>query len=387
MYAPGATMAISLSMPLRDEPYDDLICEAFFGGLLPESDSVRNVIAKRYGISARNTFSLLKAIGYDCAGAISFHDVSDEVIAQNEIRFSGRIVTEKELASHIEDLPIRPLFIGLDGMRLSLAGAQNKAAVCIIENEIALPENGCPTTHILKPEVSHFEGMVENEYFCLRLANRLGLSAPEVELRKTNQYKFLLIKRYDRLLKNNSVQRLHQEDFCQASGCLSTQKYQNEGGPSFKDCFSLLEYVTQPAVDKDRLISVALFNYLIGNRDAHGKNFSLLYGKNNHIRLAPFYDLVCTGIYPDLTGKMAMKIGSQYDAEEIFPHDWKKFCESIHYSYSELVKLLEKTSSQLIASAYEERREMEEKKISHPVLDKIIEFIEKNIKMVKRKLQ
>lgn len=378
-YNKNAFMSISTSMPIREEPYGEQPCEAYFGGLLPESDTAKQLIGKRYGVSPYNSFGLLRAIGYDCAGAISCHAIDDPVIHQRSVPLTGKIITKDELYERIKELPKKPLFMDIEGLRLSLAGVQDKAAICLIDNQIALPEDGCPTTHILKPASPHFDGIAENEYFVMKIAKRIGLSVPNVELRKIKDITFLLIERYDRHIKNNFIERIHQEDFCQASGVLTSRKYQNEGGPSLKDCFGLLNNTTQPAIDRNRLASAVIYNYLIGNMDAHGKNFSLLYHSTSSIRLAPFYDIVCTRVYEKLTIKMAMKIGSKYDADDVLPRHWKQLSEETNYRYLALANLIETLGNQIKQAALEEKKELKAKGVKHSIIDKIIDFAEKNI--------
>lgn len=378
-YSNNAFMSISCSMPIREEPYGDQSCEAYFGGLLPESDTVKQLIGKRYGVSPNNSFALLRAIGYDCAGAISCHAIDDPIEPQRSVQLTGKIIPEDELYKHIKELPKKPLFMDVHGLRLSLAGVQDKAAVCLIDNQIALPGNGCPTTHILKPAGPHFDGIAENEYFVMKIAKRIGLAVPEIELRKIKDITFLLIERYDRHIKNNFIERIHQEDFCQALGVLSSRKYQNDGGPGFKECFGLLNDTTQPAVDRNRLASAVIFNYLIGNMDAHVKNFSLLHHSISNIRLAPSYDIVFTRAYQEFTSKMAMKIGSKYDIDHVLPRHWKQFCEEISYRYIALVHLIETLGNQVKQAAKQEKNELQAKEIHHPIIDKIINFIESNI--------
>lgn len=376
-YADTATQAVSVSMPIQEKPYGEMSCEAYFGGLLPESETARKIIGKRYGVSHNNNFALLKAIGYDCAGAISCH--TTEEASTSTFSLTGRIITDDELYTHIKELPQKPLFMDVDGLRLSLAGVQDKAAVCLIDNKIALAEEGCPTTHILKPTSYHFEGMAENEYFCLRLAKRIGLPVPDLQLRKMKDITFLLIERYDRQVKNKQVSRIHQEDFCQALGILSSRKYQNEGGPGFKNGFDLLKDTAQPAVDRNLLASALVFNYLICNMDAHGKNFSLLHNSQTNIRLTPFYDMICTRVYPELTAKMAMKIGNKYEADNVFPRHWEQLCHDIHYRYIAIKNLIESHGKAILKAAQEERTEMMAAGHNMAIIDKIIKIIENHI--------
>lgn len=378
-YNSSAVMPISIGMPVCEESYGEQQCEAFFGGLLPESEVAKQIIGKRYGISPNNSFALLRAIGYDCAGAISCHAIDEPIIPQHSVPLTGKIITENELYEHIKELPKKPLFMDVEGLKLSLAGVQDKAAICLIDNQVALPENGCPTTHILKPAQPHFEGIAENEYFVLKLAKRIGLPVPEVELRKIKDITFLLIERYDRHIKNNNIERIHQEDFCQALGVTSLKKYQNEGGPGFKNCFDLLKNTTQPAIDRNLLASVVVFNYLVCNMDAHGKNFSLFHNAASNIRLAPFYDIVCTRVYQKLTSKMAMKIGSKYDADHVLPRHWKQLCEEVNYRYLAMAGLIETLGHQIKDAAVQEKEQLQANGIDNPIIDKIINVIEGNI--------
>jgi serine/threonine-protein kinase HipA len=311
---PGAT-PLSQSLPLRKERFKRNECRGFFAGILPE-ESKREIIARNLGISARNDYAMLEQIGGECAGAVTFIPAGETL---PERKYGYRPVSSQELAAILKELPKRPLLAGEDGIRLSLAGAQDKVAVRIEGNDISLPLGGAPSTHILKPAVERFAGVVFNEAFCMRLAAVAGLPAAKVETRIVEDIEYLLVERYDRVHQKNvegatTLDRLHQEDFCQAQGIVSETKYQKEGGPSLKQCFALLRDVSSaPVIDLSRLLDAVIYNYLVGNNDAHGKNFSLLYHgvgtANQEIRLAPLYDVVSTIYYPELSKDMAMKIG------------------------------------------------------------------------------
>jgi len=202
---------------------------------------------------------------------------------------------------------------------LSLAGAQNKLPVFVDGDKLFLPRGSASSSHILKPQIPEFPNTVENEAFCMRLAGQVGLPVPKTRIWDGKAF---LIERYDRTGKN--PRRLHQEDFCQALGFGYDQKYQSEGGPGLKDCFALIEeHSAEPAVDKGRLIRWNVFNALIGNCDAHAKNLSLLYAEDG-IRLAPFYDLMSTRIYPSLSEKLAMKIGGENRPDWVMRRHWER---------------------------------------------------------------
>lgn len=226
----------------------------------------------------------------------------------------------------LDELPKRPLLAGQEGLRLSLAGAQTKVPVVLVDGAIALPAPGQPTTHILKPPIPRFPATTENEAFAMALAAEVGLDVAPAEARVVSDRRFLLVARYDRAQDAaGRVIRLHQEDFCQALGIPPEHKYAAEGGPTFKTSFELLRRVaTRPAVEVLKLLDAAIFNLIIGNADAHGKNYSLLHGATG-ATLAPLYDLLSTIAYPDLSPKLAMKIAKCGTLEEIDETTWPKF--------------------------------------------------------------
>ncbi|MEQ8750956.1 MAG: HipA domain-containing protein [Amphiplicatus sp.] len=238
-------------------------------------------------------------------------------------------LSEKELIAILDDLPGRPLLAGREGLRLSLAGAQSKLPVVIVDGAVALPAQGEATSHILKPPIDRFPGTTENEAFGMRLAQKIGLSVASVEIKRVQDRSFLLVERYDRRRGDDDrLYRLHQEDFCQALGFTSDHKYAAEGGPVFRDCFDLLRRAaSRPAIEVLKLFDASIFNLIIGNADAHAKNFSLLYREDGAIELAPLYDLLSTVYYPALSPRLAMKIAKRHTLEEMKPGDWEKFAE------------------------------------------------------------
>lgn len=326
-----ASLPISCSLPLSEKIYSRKECQGFFEGFLPEEGN-RRLIAKVYGISAYNDFAMLEKIGGECAGAITFIS-TDEDNSQRDQKY--RTVNETELAELLHKLPQRPLLAGESEVRLSLAGVQDKIAVRIKDGQVAIPLDGSPSTHIIKPSIKGYEGLVQNEAFCLALANQVGINAAKGTIKFAQDVEYLLIERFDRISVNNdqgsNILRLHQEDFCQAQGIVSNRKYQNEGGPSLKQCFSLIrKFSSVPAIDLQHLLDGVIFNFLIGNCDAHGKNFSFILDKEIH--LAPLYDLLSTTYYDNLSRKMAMKIGGEYNINSINIGHFEKLAEEIGFS-------------------------------------------------------
>ena len=321
---PGA-MPLSRSLPLQSEGFPGKKARPFFAGILPE-ERPRKRIAEILGISDTNDFAMLERIGGECAGAVSLLPEGAAPIDPKDTR--RRELTEPELRQLIVELPNRPLMAGTDGLRLSLAGAQDKLPIIAHNNKICLPLGNTPSTHILKPEPDHFSGLTTNEIFCMTLARAVGLNVPNTEYRSIGKKPCILVQRYDRATdEDGSTTRLHQEDFCQALGFPPERKYQAEGGPMLSDCISLLQdWSTIPVLDIPDFINGLIFNVLIGNADAHGKNLSFLYSGGER-RLSPYYDLVSTLAWPDLSKNLAMKIGGCESVNAFTIGDWKKMAK------------------------------------------------------------
>jgi serine/threonine-protein kinase HipA len=325
--AEGDAVPLSRQLPLQADPFSGRIVRAFFAGILPEADA-RERIAAILGISAENDFGLMERIGGECAGSVSLLSPDAPPPAQGEGRL--RWLNADELAAIIRELPRRPLMAGEDGVRLSLAGAQAKLPVILPSagdasyGEAALPLDGAPSTHIIKPEPERFPGLAANEAFCMALARAVGLNAAETEWRMIGDTPCLIARRYDRVVgADDAVERIHQEDFCQALGIPPERKYQQEGGPSLPDCFALLrDWSTVPVLDVPEFLDAVIFGVLIGNADAHAKNFSFLYSGAGR-RLAPLYDQVCTLAWPELSKTLSMKIGSAAILPEVSPEHFR----------------------------------------------------------------
>ena len=320
--------AISFSLPKQEQPFTQRQCRPFFAGLLPE-EAQRDVIAGALGISRGNDFAFLEALGGDVAGALSLWPAG-EVPPVPEPTGTPRSLSDDELVEVLDTLPRRPLLAGREGLRLSLAGAQTKLPVVLVDDRVALPASGQPTTHILKPAIARYPRTTENEALVMTLAAAVGLPVAPVTARSVEGRSYLLVTRYDRRFDaKGQTHRLHQEDFCQALGIVPERKYAAEGGPTFKTGFDLLRRATAvPAVAVLAFLDAAIFNLIVGNADAHGKNFSLLY-QSAGVRLSPFYDLLSTVAYPDLSPNLAMKIARRATLEEIGQVTWTAFAEDI----------------------------------------------------------
>jgi serine/threonine-protein kinase HipA len=323
---------LSVNLPVESAAYPHRDCLAFFGNLLPEED-VRAQVALATGISAGNDYKLLERFGGDVAGAVTLLPVTGEESGPEPDGLE--MLSPEKLDEALTQLPQRPLGVDEKGeVRMSLAGAQSKLPVVEANGGFALPHGSRrPTTHILKPQPERFPGLVANEFFCMRLAEEVGLNVAQVRRAETNSgLPFLIVTRYDRDLTQEPIRRLHQEDFCQALGKLYVEKYQHEGGPGVRESMHLIDAEsTAPARDRQQLWLALVFNALIGNCDAHGKSYSLLYDSPAPI-LAPFYDLLSTAVYGELTTRLAMSIDGATHLEEVDQRAWAQLADQVGFA-------------------------------------------------------
>jgi serine/threonine-protein kinase HipA len=238
---------------------------------------------------------------------------------------------------------------------------------------VFLPGTTVPTTHILKPAMADYEASAQNEFLCLSIADRLRMPAVKAEIRRAEDQTYVLVERYDRRrLDGNLIERVHQEDFCQALGIVTARKYEIEGGPGFSECFSLLKESDKPALDRTALARFLILNYLLGNADAHGKNFSLLHRPPTSTKIAPLYDvLAMTDIY-GVDQRMAMSIGGNFDAASVTQDNWKAFCKKIGYGFPAFKLLLQDQVNEIEQVAARERDKLQEGEFKTWVADSII---------------
>jgi serine/threonine-protein kinase HipA len=293
----------------------------------------------------------------------------------------------QEVVAILDELPRRPMLAGKDGLRLSLAGAQDKLPVVFDGARIGLPLNGTPSSHILKPAIHAVEDSVINEGFCMVLADAMQLKPAKSKIHFVLDRSFLLVERYDRLIDaQGHRQRVHQEDFCQALGVVPEMKYQNEGGPDLRQCFDLVRSATRPSAPQVlRLLDCVIFNALIGNHDAHAKNFSLLYSGKAPV-LAPFYDTLSTAVYPTLTPKMAMKIGSKYKFSEVEKRHWEQFAQGVGFTKAQVKRRILELANLLPATARKLQSDPGHSFAGNPVVKQINTLIEQRCALTIRRL-
>jgi serine/threonine-protein kinase HipA len=322
----GSQGAISLSLPLSGN-FSSSAGHNFFANLLPEGHA-RNRIETLFKISPGNDFQCLAALGGDCAGALFIgHE------APKKTDFGYKSLSENAILEALKSKIPEALLMHGKGIRLSLAGAQGKIPVRYVNGKFSLPVNGAPTSHILKFKNSEgmFSRLVENEFFIMRLAHHVGLPVAKCELLKLGSETVLMLERYDRELTKEGLVRLHQEDFCQATGISHSAKYESEGGPSFARCVELArKHLTLNEVGL--LVDWFLFNVCVGNSDVHGKNLSVIYRRPGKPSLAPFYDLVCTRAYQRVDRSLAMGVGGEFNPDRMTEAHFARFARDIGIS-------------------------------------------------------
>jgi serine/threonine-protein kinase HipA len=374
---------LSLSLPLRQEPFLDDESRAFFANLLPEQ-RMREIIARNLRVSLHNDFGLLERIGGDCAGAVSLYP--ENVTLQREPGMY-RLLSPDELDAIIGELPQRPLLAGEKGVRLSLAGAQKKLPVFYDEEHFYLGYGALPSNYIIKPPIEHLDATVENEAFCMALAREIGLEVPRSFIYDHDGTRVFVVKRFDRAAVADGTRRLHQEDFCQALRILPEYKYESEGGPSLVSCFDVARNASiRSGKDVVSLLNWVIFNYLIGNSDAHGKNISLLLLPEGPM-LAPFYDLLSTRIYAHygLAEGLAMKIGGESEPDAIGRLHWELFAAEVGIKprlvltrVAELAQKIQVVKLQLFKGAFAP--------YSCDALYRLVEFIDNHAEKAIRRL-
>ena len=312
--------AISVRLPARAEAYGHEESDAFFANLLPE-DEYRRLIARVVGQSDRNIAGLLGAIGGECAGAVSVWPAGEGPSSKPEyVPLDAAAVRRLFAADNVQGR-----LAVVREARLSLAGGMEKLGLLRRGSEWSRSRRGSPTTHILKWPPIGFADLPWNELFCLELWRAAGLPVPDAQVEDLGT-PVLVVRRYDRVaVPDDGLMLVHQEDFAQATGTSPAAKYQSEGGPGFAASAAVIrDYATVPARERGLLLRWAIANFITGNEDAHAKNIALLHDAEG-TRLAPFYDIICTDLYPGLRRRMAMAYGGEYRPGYIRTRHWERF--------------------------------------------------------------
>ena len=317
--------ALSVRLPSRNEPYGDSDCRPFFSNLLPEGDWRRS-LCRTLGIAVDDDFSLLGAIGVDCAGAIAV--TADPAWKPKKGRYVP--TTESDLRKWVKNPASRPRLAVTPGLRLSLAGAQDKLLIHLDGGKPYLCESGAPSTVIVKPSIDDRRSGIElsalNELASMALARLSQLRVPR-SFWFASAY---AVERFDRAAGRDRIRRVHQEDFAQILGLSPSSKYD----VTWKQCFDLLStYTTTPASARVELLDRLLYNLVLGNNDAHAKNFAVLHGATGITELSPAYDLLCTQMYRALSPRLAMPIGSAVSLTDMKTSAWRAFAREVQIGF------------------------------------------------------
>ena len=340
----------------------------FFSNLLPEGQLLEG-LSQAYQVSQFDVFGILRKVGEDCAGALVLSDLVqsslEESLGNSHVATKDNYqeISEQDLNARIEESTAQntPLMMWNMIPRMSLAGVQNKLGVYIdADDRLFLPRTSAPTSHILKPDSlsEKHPNIAANEYFCMQLAHQIGLNVPDTNYRKLPTPVFL-IQRYDRIWTNDGrLIRSHQIDGCQALNLPPNLKYEQEyrdgpQGATIASLLTLAKLCKVPAIAQQQLLTWLLFNYLIGNSDAHAKNISFLvnhhlFDERNHIvidagiKVAPFYDLVCGTVYG--YQDLAQSIGGENEIPFITRLEWKRFTDECGISFV----IVQKIAQQLV---------------------------------------
>jgi len=293
-------------IPLQAGPISSARVEAYFENLLPEGE-LRAYIAEQR--KASTLFGMLLEVAGDTAGAFV-------IVPEGQAPLPPHYepTTWEAIAATLATKSASAIDLKGRGARISLAGAQDKASIAIFDDGLPqLPRGTAPSTHILKPDIRRLAKVREsaiNETLIMRTAAHCGMPTAEVFYQALTRC--CVVRRFDRVATASGLSRLVQYDLCQLAGIRSEKKYEKEGGPGLAQCAALIRKASsQPAVDLRNFVTWVFFNLFTGNNDSHAKNLSLYEMPGKGVILTPFYDLMCTRIYPGLSQDFAFEIGGE----------------------------------------------------------------------------
>lgn len=323
VYAPTYRGApLSLTMPLSNRTYVHNIVRPFLFGLLPDSQEQRRAIATEYDVASNNPVALLCHIGLDCAGAVQFCR-ADQLDAVRGRVSAYRPLTNSQIAHKLKAIrdDERETWMG-SNESWSLGGNQGKFALAWHDGQWYECLGSSPTTHIFKNGVVGFKHQALNEFVCMKTARRVGIPTANVSYCTFEDEAALVVERYDRMVNSSgSIERLHQEDFCQALGVLPSQKYTADGGPTTRDIQERLINTVPHHMNLVLFTYMLFYNAIIGAPDAHAKNYSLILGKGTNAALAPMYDVASGLAYESMRrrARLAMSVGGENRVGRIGP--------------------------------------------------------------------
>lgn len=291
---------LSLSLPLQTGVIRTAAVGAYFDNLLPDSDPIRKRLQSRFRTETRGAFDLLEAIGQDCVGAVQLMPLGSE--PSDYRKTEATPLTEAQVAQVLRDtiLPGDGLYRDEHAnFRISIAGAQEKTALTLIEGQWCLPHGGTPTTHIFKLPLglvgarkADMRTSVENEWLCAQLLDLFGIPVAETVMARFEDQKVLRVTRFDRQWMSEGYWlRLPQEDFCQALGYPSALKYESDGGPGHAEIIGKLVY-SRNSRDLETFFRTQVLFWMMAATDGHAKNFSIRLLAGSAYEMTPVYDVL-----------------------------------------------------------------------------------------------
>jgi serine/threonine-protein kinase HipA len=378
---PGKAL-LSSSLPARPEPYSAEATSAYVEGLLPEGPR-REKLGRELGIDARDGYLLLAELGRDCPGAVTFLPQGET--PQQSGPDSIAWLTEGELAEVMKPPPPRLFTEECEQrMRFALPGRRHKLS--LVRDEEAgrwgWPSAGAPSTHVLKPETGEYPEYVANEMFCLTVCRQVGLPVAKASVEEIAGRRCIVSPRYDRVVGEGfeDVRRLHAESFCQALGTSPFAAEETEEGeaPGWREACGLLNAVSRPD-EVVNLLTAAFCNYILGNGDAHGRNFALVDREKLSLdhavkkwRLAPLTDITSTVVYDDPIHH-GLVISEEYQ-ETSYLLELAEVCEECEFDFEVLRGLASVTASRVSTAIETIATRAKKEGWYEPVIDKIVEL-------------
>lgn len=357
---------LSVTMPLRAEHYPSDVISPWLANLLPEEEQLQ-VLTRSLGLDQADVLAVLAEIGGDTAGALSFGAATDRALWAYAPLTSFYDTADPLLAleRHFEDLGLRPFLVGEEGVRQSLAGGQKKSALAVLDETgkpvlrlpqggdvLAIPLNGAPSTMVVKPDNPNLPGITENEVWCLRMAQAIGIDAAQATILQSSKRTAIGVLRYDRRIgRSGQLLRLHQEDFAQANGLPPGRKYERGTRPGL-DLKTLLETGRHvSATDALALLDQVIFNILVANTDAHAKNYSLILPVGAAPRLAPLYDVSTVLSWPHVAKTYAQSIdGKRRRPDMIAGRHWEAIAREIGYRPTDVKNRVQQIVDAMVAN-------------------------------------
>jgi len=281
LHADTAQPAVGLLMPPTQLTWNDGALFPVMDQNLPEGD-LFNRLRQHFPKQPMTAMRLLALIGDNGIGRLGCHVPNCQAPAPAVPITRQTLLRTPFSAKVFDELVNAYLATGI-----GVAGMQPKI---MVPDRATIP---IPSL-IVKAAGTGYPGLAANEYLCMTAAARAGIDAAKVELSDDGQ--LLLVERFD---LDASGQRLGFEDVASLMGLrvrdtLSERKYHG----SYQRVAELLGMITSNRHDLQRFFEQLAFSIMVGNGDAHLKNFGVLYhGVAEGLRLAPMFDVVTTRIY------------------------------------------------------------------------------------------